>query len=55
VAKKASGRPLTAGGRSLSLKGRGSGGKAKKKSRVWFQAGSNKGQGPGRKGSEVGK
>jgi hypothetical protein len=48
MAKDKGGRPLTAGGRTLAIKGKGSGGPKGKKAAVWFQAGNNKGENKGK-------
>lgn len=41
-------RPLVAGGRTLAIKKRGSGGPKGKKAAVWFQSGSNIGENKGK-------
>ncbi len=54
MAKSNSTRPLTSGGRSLSLKSRGSSGPKGKKASVWFQSGASKGEDKGKSRSVPG-
>ncbi len=55
MAKSNSTRPLTSGGRSLSLKSRGSSGPKGKRASVWFASGNNKGEDKGKSRSVPGK
>lgn len=41
-------RPITGGGRTLAIKGRGGSGPKGKKAAVWFQSGSNIGENKGK-------
>ncbi len=54
MAKSSSTWPLTSGGRSLSLKARGSSSPRGKKAGVWFQSGANKGEDKGKSRSVPG-
>ncbi len=54
MAKSSGSRPLTSGGRSLSLKSRGSSGPKGKRASVWFASGNNKGEDKGKSRSVPG-
>ena len=45
MAKSATARPLTSGGGTLKTKKAGSNGGIKKRRKVWWQSGTNKGEG----------